>query len=200
MKSKAFLLLSVAVATTVSVSMPAGAASSAPQLGVAYYGYDDSAGTWRVERHPRLLADVNGDKKADIVGFGNKGTYVSTGRADGKFNPQTLGIADFGYDTSAGGWRVERHPRLLGDVNGDGKIDIVGFSEKGTNVAPGNGNGTFKPATLALPFFGYNDSAGGWRVEKHPRLLGDVNGPVNGVSKADIVGFGNKGAYVSLST
>jgi len=32
---------------------------------------------WRVDQHPRLLADVNGDGKADAVGFGYAGVYVA---------------------------------------------------------------------------------------------------------------------------
>jgi hypothetical protein len=35
------------------------------------------AGGWRIDRHPRLTADVNGDGRADIVGFGNAGVWVS---------------------------------------------------------------------------------------------------------------------------
>ena len=34
-------------------------------------------GGWSVQKYPRILADVNGDGKADIVGFGNEGVYVS---------------------------------------------------------------------------------------------------------------------------
>ncbi|HEX8347114.1 MAG TPA: hypothetical protein VF657_20610, partial [Actinoplanes sp.] len=46
-----------------------------PQLVVANFGY--TAGGWRVEKHPRLLADTTGDGRADIVGFGEAGAYVS---------------------------------------------------------------------------------------------------------------------------
>ena len=35
-----------------------------------------------------------------------------------------------------GAWRVEQHPRMLGDVNGDGRADIVGFGNDGVVVAP----------------------------------------------------------------
>ena len=42
---------------------------------VANFGYD--AGGWRVEKHPRFLADTTGDGRADIVGFGNAGVWVS---------------------------------------------------------------------------------------------------------------------------
>jgi hypothetical protein len=47
----------------------------APQLLVRNFGYN--AGGWRVDQHPRFLADTTGDGRADIVGFGNAGVYVS---------------------------------------------------------------------------------------------------------------------------
>jgi hypothetical protein len=50
-------------------------AFASPSLWVGSYGYD--AGGWRVEQHPRLLGDVSGDRKLDIVGFGNAGAWVS---------------------------------------------------------------------------------------------------------------------------
>ena len=39
------------------------------------FGYN--AGGWRVEKHPRFLADTTGDGRADIVGFGNAGVWVA---------------------------------------------------------------------------------------------------------------------------
>jgi Common central domain of tyrosinase len=48
------------------------------QLVVANFGYDANAGGWRVEQHPRFLADLTGDGRADIVGFGEAGVWVST--------------------------------------------------------------------------------------------------------------------------
>jgi hypothetical protein len=44
------------------------------QLVVANFGYD--AGGWRVERHLRLVADVTGEGRADIVGLANAGVWV----------------------------------------------------------------------------------------------------------------------------
>ncbi|QRO02689.1 VCBS repeat-containing protein [Archangium violaceum] len=152
------------------------------------FGYD--AGGWRVEQHPRTAADVNGDGRADLIGFGNAGVYtaLSTGS---RFNNSQLVLQAFGYD--AGGWRVELHPRTAADVNGDGRADIVGFANAGVNVALSTGNG-FAAPQLWLADFGYN--AGGWRVEQHPRTLADVNGD----GRADVVGFGQAGVYVALST
>ena len=47
----------------------------APQLVVNSFGFD--AGGWRVDQHPRLMANVVGDNHADIVGFGNDGVWIS---------------------------------------------------------------------------------------------------------------------------
>ncbi|MGF0165244.1 FG-GAP-like repeat-containing protein [Streptomyces koyangensis] len=41
------------------------------------FGYADDAGAWRVGRHPRFLADVTGDGRLDLVGFGGPGVYVA---------------------------------------------------------------------------------------------------------------------------
>jgi hypothetical protein len=41
------------------------------------FGYNKKAGGWRVDRHPRFLADTTGDGRMDIVGFGGPGVYVA---------------------------------------------------------------------------------------------------------------------------
>ncbi|WP_062650691.1 FG-GAP-like repeat-containing protein [Streptomyces maremycinicus] len=41
------------------------------------FGYADDAGAWRVGHHPRFLADITGDGRVDIVGFGGPGVYVA---------------------------------------------------------------------------------------------------------------------------
>jgi len=161
----------------------------APRMIVANFGYN--AGGWRVERHPRFLADLTGDGRADIVGFGNAGVYVSRNNGNGTFEAPQMVVANFGYNT--GGWRVERHPRFLADLTGDGRADIVGFGNAGVWVALNNGNGTFQAPQMVIPNFGY--SAGGWRVEMHPRFLADLTG----AGRADIVGFGNAGVWVALN-
>jgi hypothetical protein len=160
----------------------------APQLVVANFAY--SAGGWRVSKHPRYLVDITGDGRADIVGFGDAGVWVSRNNGDGTFGAPQLVVANFAYN--AGGWRVEKHPRFLADVTGDGRPDIVGFGDAGVWVSLNNGNGTFQNPQLGVANFAYN--AGGWRVEKHPRFLADVTGD----GKADIVGFGDAGVWVSI--
>ncbi|PWU48567.1 hypothetical protein DLE60_34100, partial [Micromonospora globispora] len=130
----------------------------------------DSA-RWSVERNPRFLADITGDHRADIVGFGDTGVWTALSRSDGTFQPPRLVLPDFG--AQAGGWRVDRHPRFLADVTGDGRADIVGFGDAGVYVALSNGDGTFQPPRFVVADFGYDQ---GWRVEKHPRFLADVTG------------------------
>jgi hypothetical protein len=83
--------------------------------------------------HPRFMADTTGDGRADIVGFGNAGVYVSLNNGDGTFQDPVLAVANFGYD--AGGWRVDMHPRFMADTTGDGRADIVGFGNAGVYVS-----------------------------------------------------------------
>ena len=150
------------------------------------------AGGWQVSRHPRFLADITGDGRADIVGFGDGGVYVALGNGDGTFQPVRFVLADFGYE--AGGWRVEKHPRFLADVRAQGRADIVGFGNDGVYIAFSNGDGTFNfTPQPVINDFGFD--AGGWRIDKHPRLLADLKG--NG--RADVVGFGDAGVLIALS-
>ncbi|MFD8801550.1 RICIN domain-containing protein [Streptomyces atroolivaceus] len=90
---------------------------------------------WTGEKHPRLLADVTGDKNPDIIGFGNEGVWVSHNTGDGSFERAQLVCRGFGYNEDAGGWRVDRHSRFLADITGDGRVDIVGFGGPGVHVA-----------------------------------------------------------------
>jgi hypothetical protein len=162
-----------------------GGAFHPPAFVLADLGYQQG---WRVDRHPRFLADLRGIGVADIVGFGDEGVWVALGDGRGGFGAPFLAVRDFGY---AQGWRVDRHPRFLADVNGDGLLDIVGFGNAGVWVALGAGDGAFHPPALVLADFGYDK---GWRVDRHPRFLADVNGD----GRADIVGFGNAGVYVAF--
>ena len=161
----------------------------APQKVVDNFAY--SAGGWRVEKHPRFLADLTGDGTADIVGFGDAGVWVSLNNGNGTFGAPQKVVDNFAY--VAGGWRVEKHPRFLADLTADGAADIVGFGDAGVWVSLNNGNGTFGAPQKVVDNFAY--SAGGWRVEKHPRFLADLTAD----GAADIVGFGDAGVWVSLN-
>ena len=116
------------------------------------------------------MADLNGNGKADIIGFGDDGVWTAMNKGDGTFNPAQLVLEDFGSNQ---GWLTERHPRYVVDSDGDGKPDIIGFGDAGVYVAMNKGDGTFNPVKMGVVAFGYNQ---GWRVGKHLRLVGDVHG------------------------
>ncbi len=168
----------------------------ATQLALNGFGASDAGGGWSSDdRFPRVLADVNNDGRADIVGFAANGTYVALGQSDGSFGSMMLGIAGFGYADVGGGWSTaDRYPRTLGDVNGDGVADIIGFGGDGTYVALGRGDGTFGDTTRLVDSFGQSDAGGGWSSnDRFPRFVADIDG--DGLS--DLVGFGGAGAYVA---
>jgi hypothetical protein len=144
------------------------------------------------EEHPRMLADVNGDGRQDIVGFGHDGVWFApsayTPSSGSGFTPAFV-LANFGYQSA---WRVDKHVRTTGDINGDGRDDVVGFGEAGVYRALSTGTG-LGPITFVVANFGYDQS---WRVEKHVRLLADVNGD----GRQDIVAFGTAGVWLALAT
>ena len=103
---------------------------------MAGFGFSAPAGGWASqELFPRLMADVNGDGRADIVGFGNAGTWVSLGNQAGGFDGSRLVTSAFGVQ-SAGWAGQELFPRVLGDINGDGRADVVGFGNFGVWADP----------------------------------------------------------------
>ncbi len=169
----------------IAVSLSTGTDFEAPRLWQDSFGVDDG---WRVDAHLRLVEDVNDDGRADVVGFGNRRTYValSTGSAFGAVQSWHNG-----FDVDAG-WRIGRHLRVLADVNGDALPDIVGFSDGGAEVALNTGS-SFVSHPRTLDNLGYVN--GGWRVDQHPRLLGDVDGD----GRDDAVGLGTRSVYVGLS-
>jgi hypothetical protein len=150
-----------------------------------------NSGGWRVDKHIRYCADIRGVGRCDIVGFGDGGVVVSRNDGNLNFKPSYIALNDFGYN--AGGWRLERHLRFLGDVTGDGKPDIVGFGENHVFIGRNNGNGTFAAVQPVINNFCY--SAGGWRVEQHPRFIADLTGD----GKVDVIGCGGAGVYASLN-
>ncbi len=124
-----------------------GSSLELPQRWIAEFGAVQ--GGWRVGVHPRVMANVNGDQRDDIVGFGHDGVLVSLANVIGDgFRPQQLWVREFGYDQ---GWRGDRHPRMMADVNGDGRQDVVGFGDDGVWVSLAqDSDGTIEPSATPV--------------------------------------------------
>jgi hypothetical protein len=167
------------------------------QLVSRSFGADTSAGGWvDTNRFPRLMADVNGDGMADIIGFGDDGVLVSLATGGGSFGSAFRAISEFGSSVTGGGWTSNGiYPRTAADVNGDGRADLIGFGDERVYVALANADGTFAPAAADLRYFARTDAAGGFATaDRNPRGVGDINGD----GYADLIGVGNAGLYVAL--
>ncbi|MEL7251539.1 MAG: VCBS repeat-containing protein [Bacteroidota bacterium] len=145
---------------------------------------------WRTDRHIRTTGDVDGDGNDDLVGFGQTGVYVSF--SDGRsFGPAQKVLSN--YAIGAGGWSVKENPRFMGDVNKDGKDDIIGFGTMGVYVSYSTGSGFSEPLLQLRDHF---SPIKGWNARDHVRTVGDING--DGLT--DLVGFFNDGVYVAFAT
>src|SRR5439155_1003835 len=134
-----------------SLQILAPSALASPSFQLSAFG--TSAGGWSSDdTYPRELADVNGDCRADIIGFSSAGVYESLATAGGQFAAPTFELAAFGTD--AGGWSSDNtYPRALADVNGDGMADIVGFAQSGVYVSLATGGGHFAAPAFELAAF-----------------------------------------------
>jgi Domain of unknown function (DUF4347)/FG-GAP-like repeat len=89
------------------------------------------------------LGDFNGDGKLDVITAGsntNNPVSVSLGNRDGTFQPAINTL------TGPGGYALDMS---VGDLNGDGKLDLATINAGSNNVAIllGNGDGTFVAPT-----------------------------------------------------
>lgn len=143
------------------------------------------------QTYPRRLGDFNGDGKDDIVSFGDEMTVVglSTGSSF-----STSGFSTSPYFTHQQGFTSDLLPRLVGDFNGDGKDDVIGFGYSSTSVGISTGTSFNVSGWNGGYTFSYD---GGFvNADKYPRMIGDFNGD----GKDDVIGFGHTSVAVGLST
>jgi uncharacterized protein (TIGR03437 family) len=91
-----------------------------------------------------LTADFNNDGVPDALLKEVSGLFaVALGRGDGTFGSSSI------IQTSTQQGSIQGSSVVAGDFNGDGKIDLAGYSYRGffLDVLPGNGDGTFGAAT-----------------------------------------------------
>jgi hypothetical protein len=126
-----------------------------------------------------FLGDVNGDHRADLVALGSGyiGVIESTGTAGNNFGS---------YQTWLGSTFTGANGTLLGDVNGDGKADLIALNSGTVTVRLSTGSGFGAVQTWSSSAF-----YGGYGT-----LIGDVDGD----GKADLVALGSGYVGVILST
>lgn len=80
----------------------------------------------------RLTGDVRDDRFGGSGGIHDEAFLADECRAAPaqRYVPQ-LPIPEFGYTSS---WTLHEYPRLLGDVNGNGRDGIVGFGHSATTL------------------------------------------------------------------
>lgn len=118
----------VGFSTQVSVGLSNGAGFEPPAIWSSSFNAPD----WSSQT-PRMMTDVNGDGKGDIVGFNDGGTSIalSTGSAfvSGSWNQSSLN----GFGLSQGGSASQTN-RLVADINADGLLDVVAFTQENVGV------------------------------------------------------------------
>jgi FG-GAP-like repeat len=144
-------------------------------------------GMWR---HSFVIADVNGDGIPDIVSppsriGGDPTLHVWLGDGHGAFARQKLAYEESGktnpiFSAAYGGVAV-------GDIDGDGKLDVVMASHVGGLVSLfGKGNGTYEVVRKGLPGRDFSTQA---------VVLADVNGDgrLDIIASADTYDYKGKG-------
>ncbi len=141
---------------------------------------------------PVTLRNIVADKQTgfdDIIAFGAAGVFVAMGQDPATHGGQAFGqlylaMPDFGSNQ---GWSVQNTPRIVGDVNGDGTPDIVGFGFNSTFAAIGSrdSSGNLHFALDPSQTIGDFGSAEAWSGADPQtiRTLGDVTG----TGQADLI-------------
>ncbi|MFK7897960.1 MAG: N,N-dimethylformamidase beta subunit family domain-containing protein [Myxococcota bacterium] len=138
------------------------------------------------DRYPRMLADLDGDGRSEIVGFGFNTVFI-------RGLESSISFAGGGLMTVADGWpSQDQYPRVFGDVDGDGRDDLVGFHETETTVLLSTG----AAFTFAESFAAFSVADGWTTYDSAPRFLGDWDGD----GREDLIGSKNGEIWVSIST
>jgi peptidoglycan/xylan/chitin deacetylase (PgdA/CDA1 family) len=145
-----------------------------------------------------MLADVNGDAKADIVAKNSSGLIVglSNGSSFGQPSIWSHLKSDGRYDFSdADGWASHAsyyRTFRAGDINGDGKVDVCARGSGGIRCATSTG-ASFNPAVDLITNEFTN--ALGWSDARYASTL--MLADVTGDGRADVIAKGGAGLVVA---
>ena len=137
--------------------------------------FNGPVGGWNTTFLNRF-ADLNGDGRTDLIRIyndGSGGAWAQVTLSNGVGFPQAQWNAPVGY------WDTAQVEDEFGDVNGDGRADLVRLfrygEEKIAMVLPSDGWGGFQAAS-------YMKSIGGWNANWKSHLV-----DVSGDGKSDVV-------------
>jgi len=154
----------------IAVTLSFGTAFLSPLnwLNVPFYG-----------THATLLGDVNKDGRADAIAINDNSTWVALANSPSSLSfaaPVQWSSVPF-YGTMA---------NLAGDVDGDGRTDLIAVNQPNTYVMLSNGSSFGTPVQWSsVPFYGTMAT-----------LIGDVNGD----HKKDLIAINQTDIWVMLST
>ena len=160
---------------------------------------------WNMNNLKWAVGDFNGDGKADLfVASGVPSTgqtvmYILLSTGTGLADPTLV-------KQPGSGWNWNYLTFMAGDVNGDGKADVIAISKSSSDSSPYiysfNSTSSGSTASLADATFLENLSAPSWNMDNLKWGVGDFNGD----GKADLfVASGDQGTgavvmYILLST
>lgn len=163
---------------------------------INYAGIMTTSAGYRLDRHIRTAADIDGDSFDDMVAFANAGVYVKRADEEGALEggPLKEVSPQYGYFD---GWRLGRDERFLRDINGDGLVDLVGFGPGATGgavtYALNTGEGrAFEGVRTWIADYA---AAQGFAGPANPRFMGDVDGD----GRSDLIAFGDDAVFVTFA-
>ncbi|TVQ66903.1 MAG: VCBS repeat-containing protein [Balneolaceae bacterium] len=127
------------------------------------------------------VGNVNGMNGDDLIWnrhFDINRTYVGLSNGDGTFGVDNI-IATGGNNNdhgSSSGWSIDNHRFAVGDINGNGRDDLIWYRHKqtGHHVWVSRATGT-QPGSMFAPLYRFARDGGNWSNYEEP-LLGNITG------------------------